>query len=61
MGAAPKPYNARENPALNKVQTRDDVLQHRADVLVPVGAFLLVVEAQRVEHLMLDSVVVNAA
>lgn len=42
-------------------RTRGDVVQHNADVLVAVGAFLLMVEAQRVEYLMLDGVVVNAA
>lgn len=42
-------------------RTRDDVLEHDADVLVAVGAFLLMVEAQSVENLVLDRVVVNAA
>lgn len=38
-----------------------DVLPHDADVTVPVGATLFVVEAEGVEQLMLDGAVVNAA
>lgn len=38
-----------------------DVLPHDADVTVPVGAALLVVEAEGVEHLVLDGAVVQAA
>ena len=40
--------------------TRLDVLQEDTDVVVPVRAGLLVVEAQGVEQLMLHSVVVDA-
>lgn len=39
--------------------TRDHILQEDADVLVPVRAGLLMVEAQRVEQLMLDDLVVD--
>lgn len=38
-----------------------DVLPQDADVRVPVGATLLVVEAEGVEQLMLDGAVVQAA
>ena len=41
--------------------TRLDVLEHHPDVLVAVGAGLLVVEAQGVQQLVLDRVVVQAA
>ncbi len=44
-----------------KVQTRLDVIPHDLDVTVAVRAFVLVVEAQSMEQLVLDSVVVNAA
>lgn len=40
--------------------TRLDVLPKDSDVLVPVGAALLMVEAKGVEQLMLDSAVVYA-
>lgn len=43
------------------VQTRLDVLPQDADVIVPVGAALFVVEAEGVEHLVLDGAVVDAA
>lgn len=38
-----------------------DVLPQHADVIVPVGATLFVVEAEGVEELMLDGAVVQAA
>lgn len=41
--------------------TFEDVLQQDLDVLVPVGATLLMVEAQGVEQLVLDRSMVNAA
>lgn len=41
--------------------TREDVLHQDLDVLVPVGAASLVVEAWGVEQLVLDRPVVNAA
>lgn len=44
-----------------KVQTGLDVLPQDLDVLVPVGATLFVVEAEGVEQLVLDGVVVEAA
>lgn len=44
-----------------KEHTRLDVLPQDTDVLVPVGAALLVVEAEGVEQLVLDGVVVEAA
>lgn len=43
------------------VQTRLDVLPQDADVFVPVGATLLVVEAEGVEQLVLDGAVVQTA
>lgn len=42
-------------------QTRSDVLPQNADVFVAVRTCLLVIETQSVEHLVLDSVVVNTA
>lgn len=42
-------------------QTRPDVLPQDPDVLVPVGAALLVVEAEGVEELVLHGAVVEAA
>ena len=43
------------------VRTGQDVLPEDADVVVPVRAALLVVEAQGVQQLVLDGVVVQAA
>lgn len=41
--------------------TRHDVLQEDLDVLVPVGATMLVVEAQDVDQLVLDHSLIDAA
>lgn len=41
--------------------TRNDVLPQDADVLVSVGAALLVFEAQRVQQLVLHHVMIQAA
>lgn len=42
-------------------QTRSDVLPQNADVFIAVRTCLLVIETQSMEHLVLDSVVVNTA
>lgn len=44
-----------------EIQTSLDVLPHDADVIVPVRTALFVVEAEGVEQLVLDGVVVDAA
>lgn len=55
-------FQRQENSSLiEEVLTWLDVLPHDADVTVPVGATLFVVEAEGVEQLMLDGAVVNAA
>lgn len=46
---------------MSQTLTRLDVLPHDSDVLISVGAALLVVEAKGVEELVLDGAVVNAA
>lgn len=49
------------SPFLHCTLTRLDVLQQHLNVVVPVRAGLLVVEAQGVQKLMLNSAVVQAA
>lgn len=48
-----------QNRAEPELPTRHDVVQENANMLVPVRASLLMVEAQRVEHLMLDDLLEN--
>lgn len=52
----PDPQPNQAEPGL---PTTEDVIQENANMLVPVGASLLMVEAQSVEHLMLDDLRVN--